>query len=405
MLKKILFIVISICSTIVIAQQKDSLLIKNGIDNPSLLATHHFGIFSSRINTNFKLHAPKQTTFSISSISGNNFHPYVEGYFPKSPQIKEQFSQTIWYHRAFNFVDQETTPADYMNIVVDAVIKEFRIGINIPIAKQHELGINLRSYLITKGKHPFSFFTSDESIEWFHSHIAGGEDPYGRRYYGLNQINFEYLDRNGNTLKLNQNDFFIGGLEINHFYYPRLSINNSRNIFINFGSHLGLNTSKFNSSIDVGISANAIKKIPLKNKYEFSFAVGTNLLRKNLINFKDVIDLGNNKYIGTLESNLEIARYTKKGHFNAFGINYQIQSRYNKKEEADYYSLKGKWREINGGWQHGVSTLYKTLSNWSFIYTYGRPNILLSIYFKEDFLVNNAPDFQTGISLKIPVLN
>ncbi|SFZ93269.1 hypothetical protein SAMN05428642_10336 [Flaviramulus basaltis] len=405
MLKKILFIVIFICSNITIAQEKDSLSIKNGIDNPSLLTTHHFGIFSSRINSNFKLTPPKHTTLSINAVSGNNFQPFVEGYFPKDPEIREQFSTTIWHNRHFNFVDQETTPADYMNIVVDAVIKEFRIGINIPIAKQHELGINLRSYLITKGKYPFSPFTSDESIEWFHSNIAGGEDPYGRRYYGLNQVNFKYFDRNGNTLELNNNDFFIGGLEINHFYYPTLSINKTKNIFINFGSHLGLNTSKFNSSIDVGISANAIKKIPLKNDYEFSFAVGANLLRKNLINFKDVIDLGNNKYLATLESNLEIAKFTRKGNFNALGVNYQIQSRYNKKEEADYYTLKGKWSEINGGWQHGVSTLYKALSNWSFIYTYGRPNMLLSIYFKEDFLINNAPDLQTGISLKIPVFN
>ena len=80
-----------------------------------------------------------------------------------------------------------------MNIVIDAVIKEFRIGINFPIAKRHELSITLRSYLITKGKYPFSFFTSDENVEWFHSNIAGGEDPYGRRYYGLNQVNLNML--------------------------------------------------------------------------------------------------------------------------------------------------------------------------------------------------------------------
>ena len=136
-------------------------------------------------------------------------------------------------------MDQETTPADYMNIVIDAVIKEFRLGINIPISKTMKLGITLRSYLITKGKYPFSFFTGDESIEWFHSNLIGGEDPYGRRYYGLNKVNFEYTDRNNNTLKLNNNDFFIGGIEFNHFYYPDLSINKTKNIFMNFGSHLG----------------------------------------------------------------------------------------------------------------------------------------------------------------------
>lgn len=402
MLKKIVFSFIC-CSYSVLIAQKDSLSIKNGIDNPSTLTTHHFGIFSARINQNFKVSPPKTVRFSLNAASGNNFHPFVESYFPKDPQIRAEQSQLIWYARNFNFVDQETTPADYLNIVIDAVIKEFRLGIHVPISKKHELGITLRSYLITKGKHPFSFFTGDESIEWFHSNLIGGEDPYGRRYYGLNQVNFRYLDRNGNTLELNNNDFFISGIEFNHFYYPKLSINNTKNIFVNFGTHLGINTSKFNPSIDIGISANAIKIMPLKNKQEFYFAAGMNLLRKNVIDFDTVIDLGNNPFLATIEGNIEYTRYTKKNNYHAFGVNYQIQSRYNKLKEADYFRLLGKWKEINGGWQHGVTTLYKALSNWSFIYTYGRPKFKLSLYFKEDFLVNNAPDFQTGINLNVPV--
>lgn len=115
------------------------------------------------------------------------------------------------------------------------------------------------------------------------------------------------------------------------------------------------------------------------------------------------MDLGNNKYLATIHSNLEIAKFTKKGNFNAFGINYQIQSRYNKKKEADYYVLKGKWKEINGGWQHGVSTLYKAQSNWSILYTYGSKKTLISLYLKEDLVVNNAPDIQTGVSLKTSI--
>ncbi|MDO5968428.1 hypothetical protein Q4Q35_01275 [Flavivirga aquimarina] len=403
MLKKGLFIVFCIYNHFVIAQQKDSLSIKNGIDNPTLLATHHFGIFSSRINQNFKLSPPKKPTLDISSISGNNFHPFVEGYFPKDPAVREAQSKLIWYSRNFNFIDQETTPADYLNIIIDAVIKEFRLRVNLPLGKKHELGVTLRSYLITKGKNPFSFFTGDETIEWFHSNIQGGEDPFGRRFYGLNQVHFNYLDKNGNTLELNNNDFFIGGIELNHFYYPTLSINKTRNIFFNLGSHLGVNTSKFNSSLDIGVSANVIKKIKFKNSYELDIGIGGNLLRKNLIDFKKVIDLGNNPFLATFEGDIEITKYTKKGHFNAFGINYNLQSRYNKKEEASYYQLLGNWEDIKGGWQHGVSTLYKTQTNWSFIYSYGHPNYKISIYFKEDFLITNAPDFQTGVSLKIPL--
>ncbi|MFV9552389.1 hypothetical protein [Algibacter sp. PT7-4] len=403
MQKKGLLILLCLLSFNINAQEKDSLLYKNGINNPSILSTHHFGIFSSRINTNFKYTPPQKTTLALNYTSGNNFHPFVEAYFPKDPVIREQLSQVKWHDRRFEFIDQEITPANYLNIVIDAIIKEFRATINIPINTQHEIGVTLRSYLITKGKHPFSLFTSDESIEWFHSNVAGGEDPFGRRYYGLNQVNFKYQDRNGNTLELNNNDFFIGGLEFSHYYYPKLSINKTKNIYLNFGTHLGWNTSKHNASIDVGISANAIKKLTLKNNYELNFALGINTLAKNTINFKNVIDLGNAPFLTSFEGEAEITKRTKKGNYNAFGINYHIQSRYNKKAESGYYKLLGKWREINGGWQNGVYTLYEPLSSWNFIYTYGTPKYLLSLFVKEDLEVNNAPDFQTGISLKIPI--
>ncbi len=41
------------------------------------------------------------------------------------------------------------------------------------------------------------------------------------------------------------------------------------------------------------------------------------------------------------------------------------------------------------------------LGHW--LYTYGRPNYKITLYLKEDLLVNNAPDAQTGISIQIPI--
>ena len=403
MLKKIVLGILCCFSVGVFAQQKDSLSIKNGIDNPTILTTHHFGMFSSRIHQNFKIKPPEKPVFSFNYNSGNNFHPFVETYLPEDPTIRQAFSQLNWFARQFNFIDQQTTPAEYFNIVIDAVIKEFRIGLNFAIAERHELGVNLRSYMITDGSYPFSVFTSDESIEWFHSNIAGGEDPFGRRFYGLNQVNFRYTDRNGNTLELDENDFFIGGIEVNHYYYPKFSFNETRNIFLNFGSHLGINTSKFNSSLDIGISTSILKKYVFKNKNELYVAAGANLLRKNLIDFDTVIDLGNNDFLATLEANVEFTKYTQKGNYHAFGVNYQIQSRFNKKVEEDYYYLRGDWQSINAGWHNGTSTLYQPQSNWTLIYTYGRNNYKLAFYLKQDFNVNNAPDIQTGFNLRVPV--
>ena len=402
MLKSFLFLCACEICAITVAQQKDSLSFKNGIDKPSILATHHFGIFSSRINQNFKIKPQGNSALTLSYASANIFHPFVETYIPKDPEVQKQQSKLIWYNRNFNFIDQETTPANYMNIVIDAVIKEFRTAINIPLSKNNELNVSLRSYLITKGNYPFSFFTSDKSIEWFHSNISGGEDPYGRKYYGLNEVNFKYTDRNRNVLELHNNDFFISGIELNHFYYPSALINKKMKLFFNVGTHLGINTSKYNPSLDLGVSANTVKKLVLKNNNEFYFAAGTSILRKNVINFNNPIDLGNNPYLVSIEGEIEFTKYTKKNHYNAFGVNYHIQSRYNKLKEADYYRLIGKWQEIHAGWQHGITTLYKALSYWTFLYTYGQQKFKVSLYLKEDLRVNNAPDIQTGVSITLP---
>lgn len=139
-MKKISFISFLFLFTLqLFAQEKDSLSIKNGIDNPNMQTTHHFGIFSSRIQQNFKKRPTNKTTLSFNYASGNNFQPFVETHLPSDPQVREALSQVIWFQRRFDYIDQETTPAEYFNIVIDAVIKEIRVGITLPIAKNMNL--------------------------------------------------------------------------------------------------------------------------------------------------------------------------------------------------------------------------------------------------------------------------
>jgi len=388
-----------------LAQTKDSIPLKNGIDKPSVLPIHHFGMFSARINQNFKIRPPEKVTLHISFASANTFHPFVEMYLPKNEVTRKEMSQKNWYDRHF-FENQETTPADYENIIVDAVFKNFRVDYTTKINKNNEFGITLRSYLVSKGKYPFSFFTSDESIEWFHSNIAGGEDPFGRKYYGINKVNVKYQDRNGNVLELKDGQFIFAGIEFNHFYYPDFINLKKKNIHVNFGSHLGVNTSKHNPSIDIGVSGNILKKWNLNEISEIRTAFGTSVLRKNIINFKEnLVNFGNNKYLGSLEAMLEYTKYTKQKNYHSLSVNYQIQSHFSKKEEADYYQLIGLWQEIHSGWQNGFEKLYEYQSAWSLLYTYARKKYSFTLYLKEDLYLNNSPDIQTGISLKIPLSN
>ncbi len=384
--------------------QKDSLVFKNGIEKPNSVSAHHFGMFRLRINQNFQEKPVQRSTFQIAYESANSFQPFLEAYLPENPTIRQQFSQIPWYSRVFDFVDQQTTPAEYMNIQVDAVFKIFRLDFKTPLTPKSELGITLRTFIPTEGHYPFSLFTSDESIEWFHSNIAGGEDAFGRRFFGLNKVNVSYQDRNGRTLNLKKNQIIFSGIELNHFYFPEW-FKPERNLSMNIGSHMGINTTSYNPTLDLGVSANMVKKWSLKDQKELRFGVGLAGLRKNVMEFGTPIDFGNNLWMGSGELNLEYTKYTRKGNAHSFSLNYQIQTSYNKREEADYYFLDGgtTWQDIHSYWQSGFETLYEYLSIYTFFYTYQRKNFSLSLYLKEDLKVNNAPDLQTGISIRIPL--
>lgn len=394
----LLFLHISVLG---ISQQQDIVkrVYKNGIDKPNILTTHHFGILSARINQNFKKETTQNTTLSFTYESGNNFHPFVKAYLPKDQETRKQLKSKKWYHRGF---DTTAIPNDSMNIFVDAVIKGFRLDFNYKIAPNHELGIAIRSYLITKGNYPFSIFTNDKFIEWFHSNIAGGEDSFSRKYLELNQAQIKYTDRKGRALNFNAGDFFVAGLEFNHFYHPNLFNNKTKRIHVNFGSHLGVNSSKFNPSIDLGISGNIIKKWEIGKNDLFSVASGVAALRKNIVNFGSVVQLGSSSLLFSKETMLEYTRYTQKGNYHAIGVNYQLQTPYNKRKESNYTYLVGDWENV-GWWQNGFEKLYQNLSEWTLVYTYARQAWKVSLYLKQDLLVNNAPDIQTGIKIEIPI--
>ena len=385
------------------AQERDSLFLKNGIEKPNAISAHHFGLFHLRINQNFQERPIQRTTLQFAYESANSFHPFVEAFLTSDPVERERLSQLIWYRRGFSYVDPQTTPGDYMNIEVDAVFKIFRLDLRTQLTPKSELGFTLRTFVPTEGHYPFSLFTSDESIEWFHSNIAGGEDAFGRRFFGLNRVNVSYLDRNGRTLNLRKNRIIFSGIELNHFYYPQW-FRPEKNIAVNIGSHLGINTTRYNPSLDLGLSANLVKKWTLKNQNEFRFGIGLSGMRKRAAEYGDPIDFGNNRWIGSGETNIEFTKYTRKGNAHSFSLNYQLQTRYNKGEEADYFQLRSvDWQDINAGWHNGFSTLYETLTIYTFFYSYQRKNFGISLYIKEDLKVNNAPDLQTGISVKIPI--
>ena len=163
-----------------------SLMFTQSIVKPSLVSSHPLGIFFSRWEGNFKSNAQKKISFNMHISSANIWSPPVVGYFPNNPNDRLYVSQFPWHAREFK-VDVDTLNAKSIEVQNDGVIKGMKVHATIPVSRNSELKIGIRTFLLTKGKLPFSLLTNDEVIEFFHDNIAGGNDPFDRKLYGLNE--------------------------------------------------------------------------------------------------------------------------------------------------------------------------------------------------------------------------
>jgi len=372
---------------------------KNGISKPSILSANPFGVFISRLNHNFKLKASRRMELDISLESGNVWGPNVQTYIPNDPAVRNQMRGFAWFTRQY-VLQEDMIDADYFEIETDGVLKGLRGNLTIPTTKNQELVVGFRAFMLTNGKFPFSTFTNDEFIEFFHDNIAGGSDPFDRKVFGLDRARINYTDRNGRSLNAGNGDFLTAGLETHYYYYPTFL--NDKKIFLNFGAHLGTNLSKYNMSMDIGASLAGVKQFDLNDRNFILVGLGTNILRKNAIDLQDDnLDFGTNDFIGSFESTAEYTFISKGKTYHSFGLSFYLQTSLHKKDE-DEYNIYVRDDDAFNSWGHGTRHLYKNNNYWTLIYTFTR-KISTSFYIQQDFTVNNNPDLQTGVSVKFGI--
>jgi hypothetical protein len=380
-----------------------TLVINDGLIKPNLISVHHFGLFLGRMEQDFKVKSNPKTTLNFQLKSGNIFHPYVESYLPADPAIRAGFADETWFFRQFDYVDQQTTPAEIQNIVIDAVYKTLRADIVIPFNDYHELRLGLRAFATIKGSPLDSPLTGDDFIEWFHSNVAGGEDAFGRRFYGLNEVNINFRDRNGRTLSMDHGDVILGGIETAYTYHLPWKKANDRGWFLNTTSQLSINTHRYNRGLDMGTGMSVLKKINHHDRSKFWIGLGSSVLATRLIDRSENIEIINNRFLNNNELSVQWVHTTVKGNENRIMLHYQNQSPYFDRDEQDYFHLKGAWDAINQGWHHGYTTLIENTSFYTLVYSHIRKSWALQAYLKQDLAVNMAPDLETGVSLTVPL--
>lgn len=364
----------------------------------SEIALHPLGIFMSRINHNFQFTADAKKSISVQVSSGNVWLPKVNAYQLLNKEDVNYFQKLAWHEKAGPF-DAANMPAKSIALEADGVIRSYQIAFNFPITTKQEFKINTRFYSLDNGKIPYSLFTSDQFIEWFHSNVAGGEDPFARKDYGLNKSKIQFKDENDQTFEMNNGDFIFSGIELSYYYYPTINYLKNHLLFTNIGLNFGLNTTKINPSFDLGINGSIIKKININPKQQLQFGGSLGLLRTKILKYGNGIQLHNNKFLFSSELSVNYIKTIGKNRLFTIGTSYFIQSPYNKKSDFDSIIIVGE--RITTHWHYAMSHLYRPLTANNFNITFVTKKLCLSAYFREDFLVDNAPDSQVGIGIKI----
>jgi hypothetical protein len=365
---------------------------------PNMTSTHPLGIFTSRINHNFQTEPGKKVSLAFNISNGNVWLPYVKGYLPQDEADIVAMKELEWYDREY-YYDTVNSPSKTMELHADGIVRLYQLKLSFPVSKRLELGINMRAFSVDPGNIPFSTLTSDQFIEWFHSNIYGGEDPFARKAYGLNLTKFSYTDQNGSTFHLNNGDFIFSGIELSGYYYPHIKSLINRNIFLNVGLLTGFNTSTTNPSLDVGLNSSLNKQIKTGNRSKLQLGISGGVLRQKLLTFGEGVQISDKKFLFTTEFLLDYQMKTKRGGLVSIGTTYFIQGSYF--ERGDFESMVLTGDRISTHWHYALSHLYRKLTYNTLFVSCSKGHFSFSAYLKEDLFVDNAPDVQTGAGIKV----
>ena len=127
--------------------------------------------------------------------------------------------------------------------------------------------------------------------------------------------------------------------------------------------------------------------------------MGLSAFYQNLLRFGEGVELRNKKALFSSEFLLNYIIPTKKNGYFSLALSYYLQSSYNRRQDFETLVLTGE--RFVSHWHYSISHLYKVLSANYLVFSYAKGLFAYAVYLREDFSVDNAPDAQVGIGLKV----
>lgn len=359
---------------------------------PYLLSNHPLGIFTSRIDHNFNFKPIRKLNLSFTISRGNVWLPFTTNKLANKQSDKDLLSKFSWYDIEKELLKNNITDYQTRTFEADGIFSTYLLKVNLPLSKNWDCFFHFKMNHLTGGETPYSLTTSDQAIEWFHDHVSLDGDLFARRMFPFNQAYLNYTDEDGNQLKLKDNQLFVSEISSDFHYYLTSRWLIRKNIKMNTGIHPGLSFMNRKTLFNLGLSVSGNKMFTLRNKKKHSIGFAGSILAPAIFQ-KQPVNINTNKQISSLEINWNYYIPLNKNWF-VIGINYHFQSSYHKMSERKYHSLSGV--KNTSHWHYAMSRLNIPLQGWSFIFSYKVKKTTISTFFREDFIVDNSPDFQVG---------
>ncbi len=381
---KLSLLILTVALQITVRAQNDS----TSLFKPYLLSNHPFGMFTSRINHNFSLQATQKQNISFTISRGNVWLPIATNKIPVHQTDRDILSTYEWHHRNYQITSRNITDFQTRTLEADGIFSSYYFQLHQPIANNWDAKFNLKFNSITGGKFPIAFLTSDEAIEWFHSNLAGGHDAFGRRTKTFGLGGFYYQDEDKNEIKLDNNSLFLSEISADWNWYPKTEIKGFKSSTL---IHTGVSKADKTYLFNLGGSASIVKQWHLK-KRKFDLGVSTGIIAPSVFQ-KIPFNFNNKRWIGSLEFQSNYF-YPHKSNWFIVGINFHGQSSFHKMNERNFNVIESDRLSSHG--HMAVSHLNRGIQGWTFVFSYQVNKFTISTFFREDFLVDNAPDVQVG---------
>lgn len=373
-----------------VKSQNDSI----NIWKPYILANHPLQIFNSRINHNFSLSPRSKHNLSFTMSRGNVWLPKVDAFHLINSTDQNEYESVVWHHRQGKYEESILKPETLNeSLEADGVFSTYYLEWSGPLYKKWDFNIGLKINQINKGKPPYSFLTSDALLEWFHTNVAGGEDPFARRQFDFNQNSLHYSDKNNNELNITNNKLLLTEFGSDLYYYPNIRFLKENGIHTNIGLHTYTSIIESTFNLDLGMAITLSKVLRTTRKSVWTMGIAGSSLAPKLIQTNQV-QIQNKLTTNSIEAHWNYILNLKKNRKFILGINYHLQGSINRSTDLDHAILSGDRKSSH--WNYAIKKQYEPLQGWTFIGSLKTKRFMYSTFFREDFVVDNSPDFQVG---------